>query len=273
MAEQVEYDCSPWAGETRRVLRSVLEDQGIPFAFQGTVLVVPAELEETVDELVEVALGTAEASIDASEETVAFDISTWSGESQNWVVDELVDAGISYEWNSEGHVVVQVDHAEQIEGLLDDLGEPDGGEEMSGLELNERLSSLFVLVDRLCNDPHDRKARKRIPKAAAVVRRVATPFGVEPEEWRKLQRTTSRLADVIADPTARSEPVGHSDGATDDGATDDGATGDGATDDGATDDGATGDGATDDGATGEDAYADPVEVVALDLRDRLRRFV
>ncbi len=199
MAEQVEYDCSPWAGETRRVLRSVLEDRGIPHAFQGTVLVVPAELEEAVDEIVEDVASTARSALGSSREQLAFDVSPWSTESQNTLVDELVEAHVPHEWNAEGHLVIHEEDSEVVEEILDQLGEPDGGDEMGGLELNEHLSSMFVLVDRLCNDPYDRKARKRFPKAAATVKRVATPFGVEPDAWRDLQRSISELVALLAD--------------------------------------------------------------------------
>ncbi|MEZ5269167.1 MAG: hypothetical protein R2789_11610 [Microthrixaceae bacterium] len=185
-------------GPVRRgVLRSVLDDRGIPHAWEGTVVVVPAEFEETLDEIVEEVASTARRALGTVRETLAYDVSPWSAGAQNSLVDQLVEAHIPHEWDSEGHLVVHEEDSEAVGELLDALGEPDGGDEISGLELNERLSALFVFVDRLSNDPADRKARKRLPKASAAIRRVATPFGVEPASWLELHDSISRLQDLI----------------------------------------------------------------------------
>lgn len=246
-AGEIEYECSPWAQETRQVLRSLLVDSEVPHAWEGTVLVVPAAFEDQVDELVDGARSTARSSLGRTRATISFEVSPWSAASQNALVDDLVEAHIPHEWDSEGDLVVHQEDAEAVEELLDALGEPDGGDELDGLELNERLSELFVMVDRLCRDGADVKGRKGVKRVYREVANAAVPFGVEPAMWLRLHRLVTGLIDAI-------------DGKA-------GEPGDGAMGDDGDGEGA-GVGSSD--HTGESAG---VESRAADLRDLLRRFV
>lgn len=194
---EIEYECSPWAQETRRLLRSLLDDNEIPHAWEGTVVVVPAVFEEQVDELVEAARSTSRSSLGQARATIAYEVSPWSAASQNSLVDDLVEAHIPHEWDSEGDLVVHEDDAEAVEELIEALGEPDGGDELDGIALNDRLSDLFVMADRLCRDGTDAKARKGARAAYWKVENAAVPFGVEPVVWLRLHRAAKELLDAI----------------------------------------------------------------------------
>jgi hypothetical protein len=194
---EIEYDCSPWAQQTRQVLRSLLVDHEIPHAWEGTVLVVPAALEEQVDELVDGARSTARASLGRERATMTYEVSPWSAAAQNALVDDLVAAHIPHEWDSEGDLVVHEEDVEAVEELIEALGEPDGGDELDGIALHDRLSELFVMVDRLCRDGGDRRARKGVRRAYGELENAAVPFGVEPVVWLRLHRAAAGLLDAI----------------------------------------------------------------------------
>lgn len=194
---EIEYDCTPWAQQTRQVLRSLLVDNEIPHAWEGTVLVVPAAFEEQVDELVDGARSTARSSLGRELATVAYEVSPWSAASQNSLVDDLVGAHIPHEWDSEGDLVVHEEDVEAVEEFIEALGEPDGGDELDGIALHDRLSELFVMVDRLCHDAEDRKGRKGVRRAYGELENAAVPFGVEPVMWLRLHRATAGLLDAI----------------------------------------------------------------------------
>lgn len=244
---EIEYDCTPWAQQTRQVLRSLLTDNEIPHAWEGTVLVVPAAFEEQVDELVDGARSTARSSLGRARSTVTYEVSPWSASSQNALVDDLVGARIPHEWDSEGDLMVHEEDAELVEEFIEALGEPDGGDELDGIALNDRLSELFVMADRLCRDGGDRKGRKGLRRVYGELENATVPFGVEPVMWLDLHRAIAELLEAI-----------------------DGRTGDPG------DDGA--DSLDDEDVTGAENTLDGyvavgVESRAAALRDLLRRFV
>lgn len=211
---EVSYDCSPWAGETRRLLGSLLETRSIPHAWEGTVLVVRADHEAEVDELVDEMAATAVASLEEGAPTAAYEMGAWSAESQNALVAALGSEAIPHEWDAEGDLVVHERDAERTEELIESLGEPDGGDEMDGLELHERLDSLFVAADRLAGNPDDRAGARDAVAATEALRPAAVPFGVEAGQWRRLIGRADALVAALR--------AGHDDGPGDDEPGDDG---------------------------------------------------
>ncbi len=205
---EVEYDCSPWAQETRQVLRSLLVDNEVPHAWEGTVLVVPAALEEAVDEMVEGARSTARSSLGTVRATVAYQVSLWSAGSQNSLIDELVEARIPHEWDSDGDLMVHEEDCEAVEVLIDALGDPDGGDELDGIALHDRLNEVFVFVDRLCRDSADKRARKGLRRAYVAVENAAVPFGVGPDTWLGLHREADALLRAINGEPDDEDPSG-----------------------------------------------------------------
>ncbi len=195
--EAVEYDCSPWAGETRRILRSVLLEREIPHAWEGTVLVVPLDFEEEVDEIVDIVAATARSSLGSARSTVGYDVSAWSAASQNRLVELMVDRTVPHEWDAEGDLVVHEEDAEVTEELISELGEPDGAGELDGLVLHDRMGRLFVAADRLARDPHDSSGTRDLDASFADLEHAAVPFGVEAETWLELHRLSAALVAAL----------------------------------------------------------------------------
>ncbi len=146
--------------------------------------------------------------------------------------------------------------------MLDELGEPDGGDELDGLELHDRLGRLFVAADRLANDPNDRAGSRDIADSYEAIEHAAVPFGVDAGVWLELHRSAVGLIDAVAGAEA---------GERDTHEFDDDSGEDGSTDD-VGDDVVTSHAADGDGPEGADA-APSVQAQARTLRDLLRRFV
>jgi hypothetical protein len=259
VSDEIEYDCSPWAGETRRLLRSVLAEGDIPHAWEGTVLVVPADFEERVDEIVDEVASTARAALGSAREKVAYDVSPWSAASLNRLVNMLVEETIPHEWDAEGDLLVHEEDSETVEDLLEELGEPDGEGELDGLELHDRLGKLFVAADRLAGNPGDAAGLRDIEAAYGALEAAPLPYGVDTGTWLGVHSAAQRLLAA----------VGGEDTEGDDDAPD-----------GRADDTSTPGG--DEGTDGEGAelaadlfeeVEDPVQQAARALRDLLRSFV
>ena len=264
--DSIEYDVSPWAGETRRILRTVLAERAIPHAWEGTVLVVPGAFEDAVDQIVEDVSSTARASLGTAREKVGFDVSAWSAASQNTLVDHLVEAKIPHEWDAEGDLLVHTEDADAVDGILDEIGDPDGGDEMDGLELHDRLGRLFVVADRLANDPEDSSGVRGIEEAYGAIEGAGLPFGIDAGLWLGIHRVAGQLRETVDDVAkgvegATSFEVDGPGGPADDG--DDDEPGDGGLAD-----------ETDDRGSGEqDSQRPSVETLANELREMLRRIV
>lgn len=200
-AGAVEYDCSPWAGETRRILRSVLDERAVPHAWEGTVVVVPAEFEEVMDGIVDEVAATARPSLGRARAQVAYEVAAWSAASQNRLVDLLVEHTVPHEWDAEGDLVVHEEDAELTEELIAELGEPDGAGEMDGVELHDHLGRLFVAADRLAHDADDAAGRRQLAGAYAPIEDVAVPFGIEAATWLELHRVAAALRDAGEPPS------------------------------------------------------------------------
>jgi hypothetical protein len=282
-AGAVEYDCSPWAGETRRILRSVLDERAVPHAWEGTVVVVPAEFEEVMDRIVDEVAATARPSLGRSRARVAYEVAAWSAASQNRLVDLLVEHTVPHEWDAEGDLVVHEEDAELTEELIAELGEPDGAGEMDGVELHDHLGRLFVAADRLAHDPYDAGGRRQLAGAHGAIEDVAVPFGIEAATWLELHRVAASLREALepsssggdrgVGPDHEGDPaegeLGEGDPAGGD--PDEGGRDERGRDEGDLDDDDRVEGG--DGPGGPDEGPEPPEVLAARLRDLLRRLV
>jgi hypothetical protein len=264
VSDEIEYDCSPWAGETRRILRSVLAESDIPHAWEGTVLVVPADFEERVDGILDEVESTARAALGSARQQVGFDVSPWSAASLNRLVNMLVEETIPHEWDAEGALMVHEEDSEAVEDLLEELGEPDGAGEIDGLELHDRLGKLFVAADRLTGNPADTAGLRDIGPAYGTVEAAPLPYGVDTETWLGLHSAAQRLLSAV--------------GGEDPGGSDDSDAADDELDEPVDGTAMPGEGE----APGEDAdlaadlfeeNEDPVQEAARTLRDLLRSFV
>jgi hypothetical protein len=210
---RVSYDCSPWAGETRRLLAGMLTNQRIPHVWEGTVLVVRRQDEAGVDLLVEEVAATAVDVLDPDLPVVAYEVSVLPSSTQNEVVQALAAEGIPHEWDADGDLVIHEADAPRLEELLEELAvETSAGAEtdeadLDGIELHDRLTALFVAADRLAHDPSDWRAGLGLLDADEALDGVGVPFGFDRSTWQEVLDGSADLVAALAEAAERGGPL------------------------------------------------------------------
>ncbi|UDY37164.1 hypothetical protein [Dermatobacter hominis] len=200
--EELVYDCTSWAGESRGLLASLLETHGIRHAWQGTVLSVLPEDEDAVDELIDEVMASARPALDPSAEKVVYEVGSWPAALQTMLADALTVADLPYEWDERGDLVVYAEHEEDVEVILDDMPDPDdpdvAGEVSSddGIAVHELLDRLFLASSRLASKD-DPASMVAVDEAVGELERMAPPFGFEPPQWRTLVTRAIALRDAL----------------------------------------------------------------------------
>ena len=201
--EELAYDCTSWAGESRGLLASLLESHGIRHAWQGTVLSVLPDDEDAVDELIDEVMASARPALDPAAAKVVYEVGAWPAALQTMLADSLTVADLPYEWDERGDLVVYAEHEEEVEAILDDMPDPDdpdvAGEVSSddGIAVHELLDQLFLASGRLASKD-DAAAMLAVDEAVGTLERMAPPFGFEPPQWKTLVARAIVLRDALA---------------------------------------------------------------------------
>lgn len=199
--DPVVYDCTPWAGESRRLFASLLEMHGIANAWQGTVVTVWAEDRDQVDDLVEQVLSTTRPAIDRDAPTIIYEMADWPDALQNEFAAQLTISEVAYEWNADGDIVVNEADEDLVEEIIEMLPSVDSFDNVDGLEAQGLLNEAFLLCDRLAAKPADGAALANLGDIAAELESLSPPFGFEEREWRTL---VDSVSDVCATDKERS---------------------------------------------------------------------
>lgn len=200
---EVEYDCTTWAGESRRMLASLLESRGIRHAWQGTVMTASPEDEERIDELIDEVLASARPALDPSAPKVVYEVGGWPAALQSMLADSLTVADLPYEWDEHGDLVVYAEHEEDVEAVLDGMPDPDDPElvgEVSsddGIAVHELLDRLFLAAGRLASRD-DAPSILAVDEVVGLLERMGPPFGFEPPQWRALVARAVKVRDGLA---------------------------------------------------------------------------
>lgn len=197
------YDCTTWAGESRGLLTSLLTSRGVAHVWQGTVLsVLPAD-EDAVDGLIDEVMASARPALDPDAAKVVYEVGGWPAALQSMLADSLTVADLPYEWDERGDLVVYAEHEEEVEVLLDDLPDPDAPEfagEVSandGIAVHELLDRLFLASSKLASKD-DPASILAVDDVAATLERMGPPFGFEQPQWKALVGMSSRLRNALA---------------------------------------------------------------------------
>lgn len=197
------YDCTTWAGESRGLLTSLLSSHGIAHVWQGTVLSVLPGDEAVVDGLIDDVMASARPALEPDAAKVVYEVGSWPAALQSMLADSLTVADLPYEWDERGDLVVYAEHEEDVEVLLDDLPDPDAPEfagEVSandGIAVHELLDRLFMASSKLASKD-DSASILAVDDVAATLERMGPPFGFEPPQWKALVGLSSRLRDALA---------------------------------------------------------------------------
>jgi hypothetical protein len=212
----VVYELHRWSREARTMVQQLLDGADLPYAWEGTDLVVPGAFEAQVDELVAHADAAAEPVLDPDADKLVYELGDWSDEEITRFASELDDAEILFDFDSEGNLVGLADDEERIDGILDAMefpttARPDDDDDEDGdgdgLEAQDVLTALFLSADRLRRHASDPDGVLGLVGAAAEARSLRLPFGFEPKVWDDIVARSDTLAAAIEGDDASDEEI------------------------------------------------------------------
>ncbi len=133
------------------------------------------------------------------EEEVEYDLGQWESSERASATTALVEADIPYRWHPDLVLVVPAVAEEEVDLLLDELGEvdelaEDDGDADGGADAQAAMSDLFVAADRLQHDPTDVGLVADVLEAALTVDACLPPYGIERPVWKRIQSLAATLA-------------------------------------------------------------------------------
>jgi hypothetical protein len=199
--DRLTYDCTAWSGESRTLLDAMLGSAGIVHSWQGTVLGVPPDDEDSVDTIIGQVLAAATVALDPGRDKVAYEVGTWSASLQSTLAEALSVADIPYEWDVNGDLVIYTDDEERAEEIFDGLPDPEDPELSSddGVAVQDLLSTLFVASGHLAKKPTDADSVVDVADTTDQLERLSLPFGFEPAVWKNLVGLAASLRDALAE--------------------------------------------------------------------------
>lgn len=222
-AESVHYDLGNWTVDQRAAVAEVFAEAEVPHAWVGDEVVVPAELEEVADVLLDrleqefgvdgsanaghVSSRTLDEASD--DEITEYELDEWADGERSRLGELLVASGIPFRW--EGALLVTLTEFEDtVDELLDavEAGDvtivdsPGSGyatvsvarSEVSG----ETLTQMFLAAERLQRDPLDADGLAMLVRVLDDVEDGGIPFGVPVPAWRQALELADQLADALA---------------------------------------------------------------------------
>ena len=142
-------------------------------------------------------------------EQVAYDLIEWPPEDRVIATDDLVELGIPYRWEDGVVLVVPAAHEAQVDELLDEIDANAAGEEGEaallevetgedgGEEAATAMGDLFVAADGLTHGAYDEAEVVDFIEAARAVGQCLSPFGIEPQVWKRIQNEAAAIVDEL----------------------------------------------------------------------------
>jgi len=216
-ADQIAYELHEWANESRVTLDGMLTRQGIIHVWEAATLVVRADDEAQVDELVDEVEVSEQPTLDPDADQVSYEISGWDEAQRSDLEAALVAQDIPHGWDEDGDLVVLEEDEERVAPILDridmareitaeQVGAADDDDDTAaggatpddGLAAQDTMSDLFVAADRLMNHPGDGDAIARLTDASERADALALPYGFSPAVWDDLKGKTAELRGLVA---------------------------------------------------------------------------
>ena len=222
-AESVHYDLGAWNLDQRAAVAEVFAEAEIPHAWVGDEVVVPAELEEVADVLLDRleqefgvdgaagSTGGLSAAIDEADDDdiTEYELDEWADNERARLSELLVASGIPFKW--EGALLVTLtDFEDTVDELLDAVeagdvtivdssGSGRGTVSVADSDVSgETLTQMFLAAERLQRDPLDADGLALLVRVLDDVEDGGTPFGVPVPAWRRALELADQLADALA---------------------------------------------------------------------------
>ena len=222
-AESVHYDLAEWNVDQRAAVAEVFAEAELPHAWVGDEVIVPAELEEVADQLLDrleqefdidggtVGAGSAATALDsaADDEITEYELDDWTDGERSRLTELLVGSGIPFRW--EGALLVTLTEFEDtVDDLLDAVeagdvtivdspgsGRPTVSAGTSNLS-GDTLTNMFLAAERLQRDPLDADGLALLVGVLDDVEDGGAPFGVPMPAWRQAVELADQLAEALA---------------------------------------------------------------------------
>ncbi|MBU6240745.1 MAG: hypothetical protein KJS66_03055 [Acidobacteria bacterium] len=222
-AESVHYDLGAWNLDQRAAVAEVFAEAEIPHAWVGNEVVVPAELEEVADVLLDRleqefgvdgaagSTGGLSAAIDEADDDdiTEYELDEWADNERARLSELLVASDIPFKW--EGALLVTLtDFEDTVDELLDAVeagdvtivdssGSGRGTVSVADSDVSgETLTQMFLASERLQRDPLDADGLALLVRVLDDVEDGGTPFGVPVPVWRQAVELADQLADALA---------------------------------------------------------------------------
>jgi len=227
--EQVIYELGGWPIDAQGDAAQLMAESGVPHAWMGTDVVIPALHERAIDRLLERVekdygldsesddddgvVGGDEGDLSGETE---YDLGTWEASRRMELVEKLVFLKVPHRWEEalllvpttlEDTVDDVLDEVEGLAGVVLDSDMDGDGESGEPFDSAEILSALFLAGERMRKGKVDVDRYGALLDALEVSDPEHPPFGFEPAVWEKALELGEDLADAVAEETDELEQV------------------------------------------------------------------
>jgi hypothetical protein len=155
-------------------------------------------------------------------DTVIYELHDWSPDERGALEMRLEAAAIEHRWEAgdqplaeppppygTGHrwavwpnLVVNEEHEDAVDALLDEVEFPDAlegvdDEEASDEDVYAVMGNLYTAADKLKNDPADLAVAGEFFDAADVARGAAAPYGIDGDVWSRVQSLATTVTERL----------------------------------------------------------------------------
>jgi hypothetical protein len=234
--EQLAYEFHDWAFESRRMIDQLLTGETIAHAWQGATLIIRAEDEEHVDQLVEQVEHTTLPTLDPDLEHSVYEMAGWTEAQQTSLSRQLGTESIVHEFDVNGDLVIHAEDEGRLDEILDvieqeglddtsatasdddddstdddsddddsddddsdDDDDDDEEDPAAGLDTTALLNRVFDASGRLRKNARDPSGVLGLYDFGPAVVEAPMPYGYERPEWRGIVDLVRTVLDLLDD--------------------------------------------------------------------------